>query len=215
VEERDLTNPPGTHSVLYPATPFSQQPLTHSNWIVQDFASVLRKYRVIGVAPDNSNPSMYEIIGEIYSAEKHPLVEQGWSLTDLPRGSRPPVIVPKPRLVTASALVIQVDASQSYTLLIGWQPPINTDGSRNGFVTSYFVEFKRDTGEWGNRQQVAPLEARFENIGGGTFTARVAAVVDGWGRVSKWVESNIVTITATQYVADFSVARNSVLAVDW
>lgn len=216
VEERDLANAAGTHTILYPTVPFSQVPLTHSNWIVQDFASVLRKYRVTGVAPDSSNPSMYEITGEAYSSQKHPLVEAGWSLDVLPEGSRPPTVVPVPLFVAASALVITVGLTQSYTLLVSWQPPVNPDGSRNGFVTSYYVEFKREVnGAWGNRQQVTTIEARFENIGSGTFYARVAAVVDGWGRVSSWIESNPVSIVQSQYVADASTSRTSVLVVDF
>jgi len=215
VQERNLVNPPGTHTVLHLSSALPSAPLTHSNWIVQDFSSVLRKYRVIGVAPDPSNPVMYEITGEIYSEEKHPLVEAGWTLDNLPAANKPPRVAPLPRAVAASALVITQGSSKSYTLLVSWEFALKTDGNRDGFVTAYYVEFKRGTGAWGNRQKVATLEARFENIGSGTFYARVASLVEGWNRVSQWVSSNAVTIVESQYVADFSISRTSVLATDF
>jgi predicted phage tail protein len=65
VEMRDLVNAPGKHHILYPSVPFSQAPLPHSNWMVQDSSAPIRQFRVLSVTPDKSQP-LFEVTGLAY-----------------------------------------------------------------------------------------------------------------------------------------------------
>ncbi|NEN94482.1 MAG: host specificity protein J [Moorea sp. SIO3I7] len=233
VEERDLTNPPGSHSVLTLSAPLPAAPLAHANWIIQDFGSNIRKYRVTSVSPDRSNPVMYEVTGELYSAEKHPLIESGWSLDELPVGSQPPTIVPVPRNVTAIAVSITRPSKRINDILVSWEIPFNSDDTPNLFITSYLVEIKRQGGNWFGRQTVTQTTTRFEDVGNDSFIVRVAAVTDFNNRVSQYVESNTVvtsgstitppddlqqpdqTSTTAQNVANFTTSKNSGFAIDF
>lgn len=150
-------------------------------------------------------------------AGKYDDIESGWLIESFSAIEKPPAIAPPPRnIACVPRLLTAADGSLSYTLDISWLFPVRTDGiTREAFVTSYYVEFRRDGGNWGNRQEVTILSARYENVGSGTFQARVSAVVAASGKVSQWVESGTGTLTTTQAVADFQVAGNSAWAVDW
>lgn len=148
---------------------------------------------------------------------KYDSIESGWSLDSFPAIEKPPTIVPPPRNVACvPRLLSSNDGSNIYTLDVAWLFPVRADGvTREAFVTNYYVEFRRGDGTWGNRQDVSQLSARYENVGAGSFYARVAAVVTANGKVSQWVESTAGTLTTVQAVADFQVAGDSAWAVDW
>lgn len=142
---------------------------------------------------------------------KYSDIEVGWTLTVFESTTRPPTIVPKPLTVICTPrLVAGTDGSNSYSLDISWQAPLNLLGTREVWVTSYFVEFKRgESGLWGNRQEVSQLYARYENVGSGVFYARVAAVIAANAKVSQWTESGQGQLTTVQAVADASSANYS------
>lgn len=66
VAEVPVGNGVGTTQTLILATPLPQVPLTHANWILKDTVQP-RKYRVLSVSPDRSNPNLNEISGIRYS----------------------------------------------------------------------------------------------------------------------------------------------------
>lgn len=66
VEVRDLVNAPGLNPILYPSVPFSQAPLPHSNWMIQDGYATIKKWRILSVSPDKSSP-LFEVSGLLYT----------------------------------------------------------------------------------------------------------------------------------------------------
>lgn len=67
VEVRDLAVGQGVYPILYPTVPFSQAPLPHSTWAVQDYVAAPKLWRVLSNSPDKSNPSLFEIACLRYS----------------------------------------------------------------------------------------------------------------------------------------------------
>ncbi len=136
---------------------------------------------------------------------KFDLIEQGFSLSQYEQVSRPPRVVPAPRSVRCvPRLIASTDGTNSYSLDIAWDFPLTLDGRRESYITSYYVEFRRGRGAWGNRQEVSQLYARYENVGSGRFFARVAAVVSVNRKVSLWSESGVGNLTTVQVIADAS-----------
>lgn len=142
---------------------------------------------------------------------KFDLIETGYSLSPFTALATPPLVVPSPNSVICNPRLLQSsDGSLSYTIDVSWTAPLNLQGTREVWVTSYYVEFKRgDSGTWGNRQEVSQLYARYENVGSGTFYARVAAVIAANGKVSQWRESGAGNLTTVQAIADASAANYS------
>lgn len=69
VEMRQIANAAGLNPILYPNVPFSQAPLPHSNWHVQDAvaATSTSLWRVLSNTPDRSNPNFFEVSALRYS----------------------------------------------------------------------------------------------------------------------------------------------------
>lgn len=112
----------------------------------------------------------------------------GWQLGILPVTPTPPIVVPKPRNVMAIPKPIAVAGITSYTLELRWDFPVTDTGDRQPFITSYYVEFARDGGSYGSRQEVpeGQRSAIWENVGAGSFQGRVAAAVAANGKISAW-----------------------------
>lgn len=193
-EFRAVTTAQGSRTVLNVSPAFSSVPLPQATWQLIDTSTVIRKYRIINITPDVDNPNFYEISGKLYTDTVYTEIESGWSLTAYSQQNTAPVIIPPPRDAVGEGLIINSGAI-SYTLSIRWEFAAQSNGSREPFVQSYAVEFKRGIdGDWGNRQSVSVFNARWENVGAGTFYARVAAIgLDG--RFSGWVETGSVTMT--------------------
>lgn len=141
---------------------------------------------------------------------KYDDIETGWILTDFEAVARPPVVAPLPRdVVCRPRIIASDDGTNSYSVDVEWQFPLNSTGTREFWVTGYYVEIRRSGASYGSRQEVSQLYARYENVGAGSFSARVAAIIGANGKVSQFVESGTGTLTTVQAVADASSANYS------
>jgi predicted phage tail protein len=186
---RAVTNAQGSHTVINVSPAFSAAPLPQATWQLIDNSAIVRSFRVINSTPDPDNGNLYEIIGKLYDPTLYTEIENGWSLTAYTVSSAL-LVIPPPRNVAAEALQINSGGSTSFTLSVRWDFAAKANGDKEPFVQSYFVEFKRSlNGDWGSRQRVTTYNARWENIGTGTFYVRVAAIGLN-NRISEWVESS-------------------------
>ena len=139
---------------------------------------------------------------------KYDLLEDstGWQLGELPVTLFPPTTVPKPRNVVAIPKTLTVAGITSYTLEIRWDYPITPTGDRQPFISGYYVEFTRNGGNYGNKQEVldGQRSAIWENIGAGDFQARVSAIATN-GKLSPWEYSpSPGSFFPIQAIADFT-----------
>lgn len=103
---------------------------------------------------------------------------------------KPPIIVPKPRNVKVKAIPI-VSNTTSYSLEVSWDRPLRNNVVES-FVTSYLVQFSRGGDLYGDQREIlenGSRVARYENVGSGSFKARVASVMAINNKISLWVES--------------------------
>jgi predicted phage tail protein len=194
-EFRTVINSLGSHSIINVSVPFSQIPAAQSTWQIVDSNAIVRKYRVINVSPDTDNQNLHEVVGKLYQESLYNEIENGWLLTAYDQQEKAPVTISPPRNVSGEGLTLVLGSSTALTLSVTWDFPIKSNGDRESYVQSYAAEFKRGIdGDWGSRQTITAFNARWENIGAGTFYARVAAIaIDG--RFSSWAESSAVTLT--------------------
>lgn len=105
---------------------------------------------------------------------------------------KPPIIAPKPRNVRIKAIPI-VDNSTSYTLEVTWDRPIRPiTGIIEPFVTSYLIQYSRNGDIYGDQREILENGSRvirYENVGTGSFSARVAAKIAINDKTSLWTYS--------------------------
>lgn len=192
-EVRIVSTGAGTHTVLSVSVPFSSAPLAQSTWQVIDDNTIVRSYRIVNITPDTDNGNLYEVSGKLYDANIYNEIENGWALTSYDTQSTIPVVIPVPQNVIGESLQIENNGI-TYSLSVRWSHAIKPNGDREPYVQTYAIEFKRGVnGVWGNRQVLSSLNGRWENIGSGTFYARVASIaIDN--RYSGWVETSPITL---------------------
>lgn len=212
IQERPVSSAPGNRSTLTVNPAYTGIPASESTWVLASVLVTPQKFQVTNIVPvDSSCYSLYEIQAVIIDDSFYGAVEQGLSL--VPRSTRitAPTIVSVPRSAIA---VPRVLGTQSI-LSVSWLFAVGSDATRDEFVESYVLEWKRgSTDDWGNTRSVSTLNYELINPIEDVYTFRVASV-DTSGRRSAWVESNPALVTSINTYAFFSAAQTSMFAMDY
>ena len=212
IQERTVTSNPGNRSTLTTAPAYGAAPLAESTWVLASVLVTPQKFQVTNIVPvEGSSYSIYEIQAVIYEPSFYAAVEQGLSLVTRSTRITAPTVVSVPRDVAAIPRII----SNQSILSVSWQFAAGADGTRDEFVESYVLEWKRgNTDDWGNTRSVSGLGYEMTNPIEDVYTFRVASV-DTSGRRSAWVESNPALVTSINTYAFFSAAQTSMFAMDY
>jgi predicted phage tail protein len=215
VVERTVINPPGSHTTLNLDEPLDEPPPLESNWILASTTVQPQLFRVLNRVPaPGSREMLHEITALEYRSDKYNAIEQGWSLTPRPTINRVPVVVNVPRNIALSYRAVNNGASFTYTLDASWQYPLN-NGTRDQFITSYFVEYsKGDGGDWIDTRTVTSTGTQYEGLSSGKYYVRVAAI-DINGKSSRWVESSPILLTNINYSAVFTTQQTTIFMSDF
>lgn len=212
IQERQVVNAPGTYTTLFVNPGFPERPLPESNWILATASIQPQLYRVLNRSPvAGSSESMHEITALEYRADKYGAIENGWDLQPRPtRQVIPPVVQS-----VAGVLLNFIESANGLGLDVNWSVPLNPDGTKNGFIVSYQVEYKRVDGTWQGTQTTSLLNVRFPISNFGSYQARVATI-DLLGSTSNWVESSVLAIPSSPiYQANFRSRFTSMFAGDF
>jgi predicted phage tail protein len=217
VAERVVTNSPGgayTNIEIMPA--LEELAPVESNWILSSTTVQPQLFRVLNRVPTSRSGEMgHEITALDYREDKYNSIEYGWQLTPRPTINRVPLVVNAPRNISLSYRAINNGESFTYTLDANWQYPLN-NGSRDPYITSYFVEFRKgDDGDWVDTRNVSSTGTQYESItDSGKYYIRVASV-DINGKASRWVESYPITFTNVNYSATFTTPQTAIFMSDF
>jgi predicted phage tail protein len=208
IEERSVTSAAGNYTTITTAT-FSQVPDDGANWILMSPIVEPQLFRVINVVPiAESNNTEFEIFALEYNPDWRDYIDLGWQIK--PRATRqsiPGVITP-PRNVRLGFTIISESRN---TLIINWDNPLNPDGSRDPFISAYYVELKRGLdGDWGETKTTSTPGLEIDNVlPDFTYVARVASIaIDG--KSSNWVESQPFYANAPNISLNLSSANQSI-----
>jgi predicted phage tail protein len=209
IEERSVTSPPGNYSTIT-TTPFSSAPNLGANWILMSPIFEPQLFRVINAQPvAESNNSEFEIFALEYNPDWRNYIDLGWEIQ--PRATRQtvPAIINPPRNVALQFLALSTTRN---SLFINWENPIGGDGSRDPFISAYFVEHKRGLdGEWGETKTTSTPGLEIDNVlADFTYVARVASIaIDG--KASAWVESAPIFASTPNLAAKLNEPNSSAM----
>ena len=183
LQTKQIANSPGTYTVISVTSPFSVAPVPGSVWSIN--VVIPKLFRVLGMQAKSDSKSIVEIVAGEYYDQKQNLVENGFALTPYVQPITIPNVVPTPQSVNLTDLYI----NNQTTLEISWVEPVDDNGNRDLFVSSYQYQTKRGNGNWSEiRTAIGVTQARVENIQPGTYYARVATVYISGG-TSVWKDS--------------------------
>lgn len=199
-QTRSVISAPGFRSTLFVDPPFNQRPRKGSNWILQNNRLHPQTWRVLSVVPDMQDPSSVEITCLRYLEEKYDYIERDIlfdpdefrNLNTLVKNRvRPPTKIQ----IGFNETIDAEDSIRRFSLIATWERP-TTDGKPDPDIIGYAVEYKRNSrNTWQNRTMVPKnnTDHQFDGLLRGNYKVRVASV-DRWGRLSKWRESNVLSV---------------------
>lgn len=158
-----------TRSLTF-AAPISADIAVGAVWLVETPTLEPQKFRVLNVKEDE--PHIYAVEGIEYVEAKFDAVELGLELeepdiTDLEIPTSP---VPQPRNVTVRRAVIITPEGAKLVLVISW------DGSPDGGVAQYKVEFRRVPDNWATLEFTEATESNYFYTTPGDYEFRVTAI---------------------------------------
>jgi predicted phage tail protein len=209
IEERPVTSTAGNYSTITTAA-FSQVPPDGTNWILISPILEPQLFRVVNVVPiAESNNTEFEIFALEYNPSWRDYIDLGWQVQPRPTRQSVPAVISKPRNVAVKFLPITATRN---TLLINWEYPTNDDGSRDPFISAYYVELKRGLdGDWGETKTTSTPGLELDNVlPDFIYVARVASIaIDG--KSSAWVESPPIYANGPNITTVMTAANQSLM----
>lgn len=204
LEERTIANNAGSHQSITVTSAFSVAPVPGATWSVDVVTP--QTYRVRGMKAENDNQAVVEIVAGTYYDQKQNLVETGFDLTPVPL----PIIIPTVVNSPTNVRLIDITVDSQITLLGSWQPPVDSSGNADLFVSAYQYQYKKGlTGTWQDIKTVTSNSARIEGLTLGSYYIRVATVYIS-GKTSAWVESPAYLVTTANMYLNHSRPRSAI-----
>lgn len=157
---------PGTRTITCTAS-FGSAPVAQSVWAVESASLQAQLYRVLGVT-ENQEGTTFGVSAVQHNPSKFTAVDTNTKLEARPTSVLPSNVVLAPATVTltsferAGIVLAQTVVSATWTAVAG--------------AAHYFIQWKRDDGEWSAPQKVQGLSAELEGTFPGKHWARVWAV---------------------------------------
>jgi predicted phage tail protein len=210
IEERVVTSPAGNYETIATAA-FSSAPAEGSNWILLSPVFEPQLFRVVNAIPiPESNNTEFEIFALEYNPSWRNYIDYGWEIQPRQTRQTVPAVINPPRNVALQFVAI---SSAKNSLFINWENPANADGSRDPFISAYYVEYKRGLdGEWGETKTTSTPGLEIDNVlAEFVYVARVASIaIDG--KSSAWVESAPIYASTPNLLATFNAQNTAVFA---
>jgi predicted phage tail protein len=206
IQDRAVLSPPGNYTSII-VQGYTEAPTVGANWILITPIVEPQLFTIINAIPiAESDNTEFEIFALEYNPAWRNYIDLGWQVT--PRATRQtvPAVINSPVNVSANYTATGVGNS----LFINWQPPVNVDGSRDAYITGYYVEYKRGiNSEWGDTKSVTTPGLDIDNVlPDFVYVARVASIaIDG--KSSNWVETAPIYAGGPNIVAQFDNALRS------
>jgi predicted phage tail protein len=212
IEDRMVLTGPGSYLELtVPA--YGGVIISGTNWVLSSGPITPELYTVINVVSlSENNYTTYEVFAIEHDPNLWSEIELGLVAPLIEPRSRIPTVPPPPTNVGVTSRVI---ASQSggntNTLYISWDAPKNSDGTRNPYISGYYVEYRRGLdGVWGETRTVNTPNLEIDGVQSGAYyQARVASITLA-GQPSLWVESKSY-YAGSNFTADFGSRNNSAM----
>ena len=179
VEDRVVTSPSGSRSLMELASDFSVDPMNGAMWIVSSDEVVPRLFRVLSLREQEDN--VVEVTALYHNPDKFAMVEQDlvFETPDFSALDLGP-LSPPTNLAYTEYLYVTVGGSVASAVTVSWSPPSN-----EGRVLSYDVQWKQPGEDWKFHSSHSDVNVTIENIRQGTYSFRVRAV-GGIGSPSTW-----------------------------
>lgn len=209
IEDKPIISAQGNYITVL-VQGYSQPPKINSNWIMINPIIEPQLFRIVNVTPiAESNNTEFEIFGIEHNPLWRNYIDLGWQVTPRPTRQTIPTVINPPINVGINFTI----TSTGNTLFVNWAPPVNADGSRDPYITGYYLEYKRGiNSEWGDTKSVVTPGLEIDNVlPDFVYLARVASVaIDG--KSSNWVETAPIYAGGPNIVSQFDSAIRSIMA---
>lgn len=162
-----LVDGPGRTIIL--AAPFAEPPLKHSVWAVESSTLQGQLYRIIGITEGSGEGGMtFGLSAVQHEPSKFDAVDFGTQLETRPTSVLPSMVVQAPSAVTLTSFERAGQVVAQTVVEADWP---NVPGASH-----YFIQWKRDDGDWSPPEKCLGSNALLQNTFPGKHWARVWAV---------------------------------------
>ena len=204
LEQRAIANSPGTHQAISVTTPFTTAPVPGATWSINVITP--QEFRVLGMRSNTTDESIVEIVAGQYFDQKQNLIENGFAIEPITPPITVPSVVPSPSSVSLRDVTI----TDMLALEINWVEPVDANGNRDLFISSYQYQYRRGANStWSETRTVTTNNARIEGLIEGVYFARVATIYLN-GNASIWRESPAFLINNSNLYFNFRRPQSAI-----
>ena len=159
VEKQEVTTSAGTVSSLTVGSAFSAAPDAEVIWALKLFntegkelTGTTKQYKIISISEQDKHK--FEIVGSIYFKEKFDTIERGFELNARPTSDSPTFddVVPSPSNLVVNVTALETSSinsgkegsSTGHEVVVTWDYPFASDGSRYKFASGFKLEHDFD-----------------------------------------------------------------------
>jgi predicted phage tail protein len=207
LQERFVTNDPGSHTTLNVAAPFTVAPEPQTIWILISSALQASKWRALSIA--EVEPHLYEIAAVAHNPNKFAAIEENVVL-EMPSTSVLTGTPLPPSGLVLDELLINFRGRLTSVLTIKWNAVAG--------AKAYAIEYRKDQGTWIKLPDQLQPYAEVVDIIPGAYQVRLVAINQLGNPSAPLLKSRLVLGKANppQNVSGFAVARSSgILKFSW
>ena len=159
VEKQEVTTSAGTVSSLTVGSAFSAAPDAEVIWALKLFntegkelTGTTKQYKIVSISEKDKHK--FDIVGSIYFREKFDTIERGFELNARPTSDSPTFddVVPSPSNLVVNVTALETSSinsgkegsSTGHEVVVTWDYPFASDGSRYKFASGFKLEHDFD-----------------------------------------------------------------------